>query len=177
VTAGTTACDQETHRQARTTGALGGPMAVDDHGSFDEEHRAWRSGCCGRRRARRSRPRGAQAHGRAPPGSRLAISGERARCRDDSHGAQGFSPPRGRAGEWVPRRRGSEARGVPQRSGAKRHEAGLTDGDSTQTAGLRPGRTLRSSEARGRAPRRPGPRGNPEHSARADHASTWAQAI
>jgi hypothetical protein len=96
---------------------------------------------------------------------------------DVSIDSPALSSPRGRAGERVPRRRGSEARGVPQRSGAKRHEAGLTGGDSTAIAGLRPGRRLRSREARGRAPMRPGPRGNPERSARADHAPTWARAI
>jgi hypothetical protein len=82
---------------------------------------------------------------------------------------------RWRAGPPAERERG--ARGSPSEVARSAHEAGLTGGDSTPLAGLRPGRTLRSREARGSAPMRPGPRGNPEHSARADHAPTWAHAV
>jgi hypothetical protein len=93
-----------------------------------------------------------------------------------------FLPPRSR------HRAGALASGSPVGEGARRagspsdvarsaHGAGLTGGDSTALAGPRPGRGLRSREARGSAPMRPGPRGNPEHSARADHALTWAHAV
>jgi len=84
-----------------------------------------------------------------------------------------FPRSRHRAGALAsgsPGGEGARRAGYPSGVARSAHEAGLTGGDSTAVAGLRPGRVLRSREARGCAPMRPGPRGNPEHSARADHA-------
>jgi hypothetical protein len=82
-----------------------------------------------------------------------------------------LSSPRGRAGERVPRRRGSEARGGPPAEWREAHtERGSPVATAQRPPRRGPGEYCAAEKPGGSAPMRPGPRGNPEHSARAGHA-------